>query len=216
MTEKTKSDKSIWSAKSVILSITILVFIISAVKSTSQTSIFKEQNTLTNLSNINVDSVESVRAFKKVYEVLQSPRCLNCHPSGDIPFQGDEGKLHAMYPRRGTDGKGILTMKCTNCHQPENTKGLHTPPGGPVWHLPPANMKMVFEGKSPRDLALQLIDPEKNGHKSMDDLIAHADDSLVRWGWDPGEGRSLPPHSYEEFKLAWITWIEKGAYAPKK
>jgi hypothetical protein len=29
-----------------------------------------------------------------------------------------------------------------------NTPGLNMPPGKPKWHLPPADMKMVFEGKS--------------------------------------------------------------------
>jgi hypothetical protein len=46
-------------------------------------------------------------------------------------------------------------------------------------------------------------------------LIEHADDGLVKIGWDMGEGRTVPPLSYAEFKKAWVTWIEKGAYAPK-
>ena len=113
------------------------------------------------------------------YKVLMSPRCLNCHPAGDVPFQGDDSHLHTMFPKRGIDGKGVLAMKCANCHQPENTPGLHTPPGNPNWHLPPANMKMVFEGKSPRQLAKQMVDPNQNGHKNMQQLIEHADDGLV-------------------------------------
>src|SRR5690606_15963429 len=113
------------------------------------------------------DSVKSVAAFSKVYSVLISPRCVNCHPAGDVPLQGDDSHLHTMFPQRGKDGKGILTMKCTNCHQPENTPGTHTPPGSPNWHLPPADMKMVFEGKSPRELAKQIMDPTKNGNKDM-------------------------------------------------
>jgi hypothetical protein len=61
----------------------------------------------------------------------------------------------------------------------------------------------------------QLINPTTNGNKNRQQLIAHADDGLVKAGWDPGEGRTLPPMSYAAFKKAWITWIEKGAYAPK-
>lgn len=160
------------------------------------------------------DSIRSVEAFKKVYSVLLSPRCVNCHPSGDVPLQGDDSHLHAMFPKRGHDGKGILTMKCANCHQPGNTAGLQAPPGNTNWHLPPADMKMVFEGKSPRELALQLVDRKQNGNKSFKDLIKHADDELVLWGWNPGDGRTLPPMSHADFKKAWITWIETGAYAP--
>ncbi len=128
------------------------------------------------------DSVASVRAFANVYKVLMSPRCMNCHPSGDIPLQGDDNHIHTMQPRRGKDGKGLYAMKCANCHQPENAPGMHAPPGNPNWHLPPADMKMVFQGRTPHQLAKQLIDPAQNGHKNMQDLIAHADDGLVLAG----------------------------------
>lgn len=164
--------------------------------------------------NVEKDSVGSVQAFAKVYSVLMSPRCMNCHPVGDIPLQGDDSHLHTMAPKRGEDGKGLYAMKCSNCHQPKNVPGVHTPPGNPKWHMPPADMKMVFQGKSPHELAKQLVNPEKNGHKSMEDLKEHVHDTLVVAGWHPGEGRTLPPLSYEEFKAAWLTWIEKGAYAP--
>lgn len=161
------------------------------------------------------DSIASVKAFKQVYTVLTSARCMNCHPSGNIPLQGDDSHLHTMSPQRGIDGKGVYAMKCSNCHQPTNTPGLHTPPGNPNWHLPPANMKMVFQGRTPRQLAKQLIDPKQNGHKDLKKLIEHADDGLVLSGWNPGEGRKLPPMSHAAFKKAWITWLTTGAYAPK-
>jgi len=162
------------------------------------------------------DSVASVKAFMQVYKVLTSSRCMNCHPSGDVPLQGDDSHLHSMLPRRGKEGKGVFAMKCSNCHQPENVPGLHTPPGNPDWHLPPANMKMVFQGKTPAQLAKQLVNPKTNGNKTLQQLIEHADDSLVKAGWNMGEGRTVPPMSHEEFKKAWITWIKTGAYAPKQ
>ena len=168
-----------------------------------------------NGENINKDSVESVKAFMQVYEVLMSPRCINCHPSGDIPLQGDDNHLHAMLPRRGKDGKGVYAMKCANCHQPTNLDGAAKPPGHPNWHLPPANMKMVFQGRTPNQLAKQLVNLKTNGNKTLVQLIAHADDGLVKAGWNPAEGSTLPPLTHEEFKKAWITWIKKGAYAPK-
>ncbi|RFS18501.1 hypothetical protein [Emticicia sp. C21] len=163
---------------------------------------------------INKDSIESVKAFASVYKVLMSPRCMNCHPAGDVPLQGEDSHLHTMMPKRGKDGTGVSAMKCANCHQETNTPGLHTPPGNPKWHLPPADMKMVFQGKTPHELAKQLIDPNQNGHKNMEQLIEHASDTLVLAGWNPGEGRKLPPLSHKEFKKAWITWLTKGAYAP--
>lgn len=160
------------------------------------------------------DSIASVAAFEDVYSVLMSPRCMNCHPAGDTPLQGDDSHLHTMLPKRGVDGKGILAMKCSNCHQPTNSPGLHMPPGNSNWHLPPDDMKMVFEGRTPNELAKQLLDPAQNGNKDIEDLIDHADDDLVVWAWSPGEGRTLPPLSHAEFKMAWIKWLETGAYAP--
>ncbi len=160
------------------------------------------------------DSVESVKAFMQVYPVLMSPRCMNCHPSGEVPLQGEDSHVHAMQPQRGPDGKGVSAMKCANCHQASNTPGLHTPPGNPNWHMPPADTKMVFQGKTPRELAKQLMDPAQNGHKSKEQLIAHATDGLVLASWNPGEGRKLPPISHEEFAKAWVKWIKKGAFAP--
>jgi len=184
------------------------------------TSGFKDKYSFTNTDaiydDINKDSIESVEAFMQVYKVLMSPRCMNCHPSGDVPLQGDDSHIHTMLPQRGKEGKGIYAMKCANCHQPTNIAGLNTPPGHPNWHLPPANMKMIFQGKTPNQLAKQLVNPKTNGNKTLQKLIEHADDGLVKAGWDPGEGRTVPPLSHEEFKKAWITWIKTGAYAPKQ
>lgn len=177
---------------------------------------FKKSPTDNNTKNENTkDSITSVKAFMDVYKVLMSPRCMNCHPSGDVPLQGDDSHLHTMLPRRGKDGKGLYAMKCSNCHQPTTMEGLHKPPGHPDWHLPPAKMKMVFQGKTPEQLAKQLVNPKTNGGKTMKQLIQHADDGLVKIGWNMGEGRPAPPLSHAEFKKAWITWIENGAYAPK-
>lgn len=180
------------------------------------TSSFKDKNRDVYSPQFEKDSIGSVKAFMKVYSVLMSPRCMNCHPSGDVPLQGDDSHLHTMLPQRGKDGKGMYAMKCTNCHQPNNTAGVHTPPGNPDWHLPPADMKMVFQGRTPRQLAKQLVDPKQNGNKDIKKLIEHADDALVLAGWDPGEGRTKPPLSHAEFKKAWITWLNLGAYAPRK
>ena len=196
--------------------IIVLVIVCSLVAIVSSSFETRNDFTATNThATINKDSVESVKAFMQVYKVLMSPRCLNCHPSGDVPLQGDDSHLHTMLPKRGQDGKGVYSMKCSNCHQAENTAGVHTPPGNSNWHLPPADMKMVFQGKTPRQLAKQLMNPKQNGNKTKEKLIEHAHDALVVAAWDPGEGRTLPPMSHEAFAKAWITWIKKGAYAPK-
>lgn len=176
----------------------------------------KAEKEYISIVSIKKDSIASVTAFKLVYKVLMSPRCVNCHPKGDIPLQGDNSVVHSMQPKRGKDGKGMYAMKCANCHQPSNSPGLHTPPGNPDWHLPPADMKMVFEGKTPHELAKQLVNPKLNGNKDLQKLIEHADDGLVKAGWNMGKGRTAPPLTHAEFKKAWITWLKTGAYAPAK
>jgi len=161
------------------------------------------------------DSVGSVKAFMTVYKVLMNPRCMNCHPAGDAPLQGDDSHVHSMNIKRGKDGKGIYAAKCSNCHQGENTLGLHAPPGNPKWGLPPENMPMIFQGRTPRELAAQLLDPKQNGGRTRQQLIDHmAHDELVGWAWSPGEGRTLPPLSRPAFAQQVRLWIEKGAYLP--
>jgi hypothetical protein len=40
-------------------------------------------------------SQDGVAAFERIATVLQSPRCLNCHPRGDRPAQGDDRHTRA-------------------------------------------------------------------------------------------------------------------------
>jgi hypothetical protein len=161
------------------------------------------------------DSISSKKAFLKVYAVLMSPRCMNCHPSGDIPLQGDDSHLHSQGVKRGPDGRGLYALKCGNCHQFHNLPGLHMPPGNPNWRLPPSTMKMVFQGKSPGQLATQLLDKKRNGGKSVKALIKHiTSDSLVLSGWTPADGLAHPPLSHQEFVAAFNERINKGAVNP--
>lgn len=194
--------------------IPVIVFVLAVLNICFYSEEPKE--TSVNQKVLALDSTTSIAAFMDVYKVLTSPRCMNCHPAGDIPLQGEDSHLHTMEPKRGIDGKGVYAMKCSNCHQPVNIPGSHMPPGSPEWHLPPQDMKMVFEGRTPRELAMQLIDKKQNGGKNMSDLIEHADDGLVLAGWNPAEGNAPPPLTHDEFKKAWVTWIKNGAFAPPK
>ena len=216
MKKQIENKRSFKGSIRAIVVIGVLCLMIGIMAFTLNYSSDANANSISPLPAIKKDSVASVKAFKQVYTVLMSARCMNCHPSGDIPLQGDDSHLHTMAPKRGIDGKGVYAMKCSNCHQATNTPGLHTPPGNPNWHLPPADMKMVFQGRTPRQLAQQLVDPKRNGHKDLKKLIEHADGGLVLAGWNPGEGRTLPPMSHAAFKKAWLTWLQTGAYAPKK
>jgi hypothetical protein len=193
----------------------VLVILLAVITGLASTSIHPGENPACESAEVlKKDSVKSVKAFLEAYQVLMSPRCVNCHPAGDVPLQGEDSHLHAMKPQRGKDGKGLNAMKCANCHRESNTPGVNMPPGAPNWHMPPADMKMVFQGKTAHELAKQLMDPKQNGNKTKEQLLAHVTDPLVLVAWNPGEGRALPPISHQAFAEAWTTWIKYGAYAP--
>src|SRR6185369_15153367 len=105
----------------------------------------------------------ALTAFETVRQVLQHPRCQNCHPGGDAPLQGDDGHLHAQNVHRGKDGRGEIGAECTTCHGPSNPPseyGAHIPPGNAKpWHMPPEDTKLVFVGVAPRALCEQIKDP---------------------------------------------------------
>ena len=157
----------------------------------------------------------SVAAWGVVYGVLQHPRCLNCHPAGDVPLQGDDSHAHAQNVRRGADGEGLYAMRCDACHQQANLAGAHLPPGASGWHLPDEKMALVFEGRSSADLCRQVRDPLRNGGRSPAQILEHVDrDPLVLWGWGPGEGRTPVQTSHTDFVQAVRTWIAKGCGCP--
>jgi hypothetical protein len=156
-------------------------------------------------------------AFLAAYPVFMHPRCLNCHPAGDIPLQGDDGRLHTQNVQRGAAGMGKYALRCINCHQLANTPGENMPPGVPNWHMPPPKMKMVFEGKSARELCRQFKDPKQNGgHATAAGAVEHLEkDPLVHWGWAPGDGRSTPPLSHADFVRKMHEWVQNGAACPE-
>jgi len=90
------------------------------------------------------------------------------------------------------------------------------PPGNPKWGLPSPEQKMVFAGRSAAELCKQIKDPKQNGGRSLEELFHHiADDDLVGWGWNPGEGRTLPPLSRPETVAQMKVWIDGGAACPE-
>lgn len=155
------------------------------------------------------------RAFRQVARVLQSPRCMNCHPDGDRPLQTDESRPHTMNISRRSLENGL---KCATCHRDRNSEAYGVedgPPGAPHWGLPPEDTPMIFEGRSVPELCRQLKDPRETGGKDLAALLEHVrHDPLVLWGWEPGGDRSLPPLSHEDFVAAFATWVDSRGACP--
>jgi hypothetical protein len=124
-----------------------------------------------------------------------------------------------MNVQRGSDGHGPPGAECSACHgkaNPPASYGAHQPPGVSTdWHMPGAEMPLVFVGRSPRQLCEQLKDPARNGNKTPSALLQHvSSDPLVLWGWDPGTGRKRVAVSHTEFVSAFKRWSEAGGPCP--
>jgi hypothetical protein len=156
-------------------------------------------------------SEESLQAFARIAEVLRHPRCMNCHPSGDFPRQGDDRHRHQMLVQRGPADRGGPAMECSTCHQTVNAAEGRVP-GAPNWHLAP--LTMAWEGLGDGNLCRALKDPKQNGGRNMPALVRHlTEDQLVQWGWNPGD-RSVPPVSQYDFHEAVRRWAKTGAACP--
>jgi hypothetical protein len=74
---------------------------------------------------------------------------------------------------------------------------------------------MVFERRTPQQLCRQLLKQSKNGGLTPEKLLHHVEtDSLVLWAWQPGEGRSVPPLTHDEFVARFRAWLDAGASCP--
>ena len=165
-----------------------------------------------------MESEENQVNFNKMMDVLTHPRCINCHPSDNIPKQGDDGHPHYFGMSRGEENLGFEATKCTTCHQTENNDYSGVP-GAPEWSLAPA--QMYWEGLSRKEIAESMMDPKRNGGRTPEETLHHlTEHELVLWAWEPGvraDGtpRELPPVPLEEYKKAVKEWIEHGAIIPE-
>lgn len=154
----------------------------------------------------------SVALFKEAGKVLQNPRCVNCHPAGDRPLQGNDEHLHEPPVRRGPDGHGVAGLHCATCHQAANFDAVAMP-GHPEWHLAP--LSMAWQGRSLGQICEQLKDPARNGGRSLSQIVEHVShDSLVGWGWAPGAGREPAPGSQAVLGELMKAWVDTGAACP--
>ena len=155
----------------------------------------------------------SAAIFTELGKVLTDPRCMNCHPAGDRPHQGDARRLHQPPVTRGADGHGSETMRCAICHQAANFDPGRVP-GHPAWHLAPR--EMAWEGKTLGEICAQIKDPARNGNRSLDSLVEHiGGDHLVGWAWAPGSGRKPAPGTQKEAGALVDAWVKSGAVCPK-
>jgi len=161
-------------------------------------------------------SGSSEQLFKRMFVVLEHPRCMNCHTGEAFPRQGDDHHRHTMNVLRGPDDRGAAGLRCGTCHQSTNQSASGVP-GAPDWHLAP--VRMAWVGLTAGQLCRALRNPSLGG-MSPDQMLAHFNTGLVRWAWEPGvnaqgRGRVTPSLSYDEFVSVTKLWIASGAACPQ-
>lgn len=171
----------------------------------------------------NANLADGLAAWQKVYSVLTSPRCINCHTATNYPQQGDDRHRHFANVIRGPEGWGVPGLNCMSCHQDRNADSTGVP-GGENWHLAPLSMQWQDTNDRPfssGQLCRALTDRSKNHGLDGPALLKHHTvEPLVLWAWNPGRrpdgsSRTLPPLSHDEFVAATRAWIEAGMPCPQ-
>jgi hypothetical protein len=169
-------------------------------------------------ASISDQAARSRALFAEAGKVIMSPRCMNCHPAGDRPTQGNDMHAHMPPVTRGDSGVGVPGNTCSACHTNRNFtlvehSSYRSIPGHPRWGLAP--IEMAWQGKSLSGICLQLKDPKRNGGRDLALLHEHAaTDNLIAWGWQPGAGRDPVPGTQQQFGALVQAWIDTGAQCP--
>ena len=165
------------------------------------------------------DKAQRSRAiFIEIGKVLTHPRCMNCHPAGEHPTQGDDRHEHMPPVWRADTAAVTSETNCAACHPAANfavtgASTYESIPGHPRWGFAP--LSMAWQGKSISDICRQVKDRDRNGGRDLAMLQEHiAKDDLVAWGWNPGPGRDPAPGSQEAAGKLVQAWIDTGAECP--
>ena len=102
-------------------------------------------------------NLRAIALFEEAGKVIQSPRCMNCHPATDRPTQTDKLRPHEPLVVRGEGGMGPPGgLACNTCHHDANFDAASVP-GHPQWHLAPA--EMAWQGRTLGQICVQIKDP---------------------------------------------------------
>jgi len=161
-------------------------------------AVFLMANTYTTENNSKKENTEvtketnpmpSEEAFDKMMQVLTHKRCVNCHPSGDRPRQGEDSHYHNFGVMRGDKNHGAAALQCESCHAQENND-FSGVPGAPEWSLAP--IEMAWEGLSRVEIAKSMLNPENNGGRDLEHIVEHlTEHALVLWGEASGSERGI-------------------------
>jgi hypothetical protein len=193
-----------------------LLLLSTAWASADQADSHQTLKSTSEFASIDNRTERSQAIFREIGKLLTSPRCMNCHPAGDHPLQGDDQHEHMPPVWRGENGH--FEANCGGCHTDRNVT-LHEAasyksiPGHPRWGIAP--LSMAWQNKPLGEICQQLKDTNRNGGRDLAALQEHiAKDDLVAHGWNPGDGRVPAPGSQEAAGQLVRAWIDSGAECP--
>ncbi|MBP1841790.1 hypothetical protein J2046_000034 [Rhizobium petrolearium] len=173
-----------------------------------------------------VSRVAGMEAWKRIEAVVTHPRCANCHVNaGGIPIWTPAGetksRVHGMNIHGGASRIGAEAIPCSTCHMTStlpNDPAPAPPRAGIPWQLAP--VEFLWYGQSGAEICKQLRDRARNGGRDAVALLDHLrhDASLsgfIPRGWEPGEGRSTPPGTFEDHVRDMAEWGAAGQPCPE-
>lgn len=174
--------------------------------------------TVASFGTIRDQAERSAAIFTEAGKVIQSPRCLNCHPATRTPTQGDAMRPHVPFMVSSDGNHGPKGLPCATCHGADNATtfaaGIPSVPGNAHWQLAP--IEMAWQGLTLPQICEQLKDPKRNGSRSLAQIVTHMNtDHLVGWAWEPGAGRSKAPGTQAGFGALVEAWVKTGAHCPR-
>lgn len=173
-----------------------------------------------------VSRAAGLEAWKRIEAVVTHPRCANCHvDAGGIPIwtlAGEkEDRVHGMNIHGGVSRIGAEAIACSTCHMTStlpNDPAPAPPRAGIPWQLAP--VEFLWYGQNGTEICKQLRDPARNGGRDAVGLLDHLRhdaslDGFIPRGWEPGEGRSTPPGTFEDHVRDVAEWGAAGQPCPE-
>src|SRR6202045_5246499 len=154
--------------------------LIGVLDSTPQAQDSAELRAPSAFAGITEPQARSRALFTEAAKVIMNPRCMNCHPAGDRPTQGNDLHPHEPPVFRAA---GF----CQTCHTDRNytlmeRASYKSIPGHPRWDVAPP--EMAWQGKTVSEICQQLKDPQRNGGRRLELLPETlAREELVGGGW---------------------------------
>ena len=167
---------------------------------------------VSDFASIANEKQRSLALFGEAGKVITSPRCMNCHPAGDRPAQGDDRHPHLPLVVRGVDGFGAIGMRCTTCHGPANFDPAQLP-----GHPNGTSRRSRWRGSASRwarSASRSRTPSATAASRWMISFTTWPKIRLYGWGWHPGAGRTPAPGTQAEFGALIKAWVDTGAVCP--